>query len=90
MGIGKLRPDVLPVVGAEVLAGDFAPGGALNGDTVCWGWNAPCVPMLPLPDLGGVFHADAIVSRTVIIGCPPSFPRVGIFAKVIKACRAIG
>ncbi len=32
--IGQLGPDALPVVGAQVFAGDFAVGGLLNRRTV--------------------------------------------------------
>lgn len=32
LGLGQLRPDIAPVIGAQVFAGNGAGGGALDGD----------------------------------------------------------
>lgn len=55
-GLGQLGPDQVPVVGAQVLAGDGAIGGALDGNAVRRAGAATCITVLPLTDLGVARH----------------------------------
>lgn len=59
-GGAQLGPDQVPVVGAQVAAGDGAIGSALNGDTVSGTRAAICIAVLPLADLGVAGHSRAL------------------------------
>lgn len=49
--LGQLGPDALPIVGAQLFAGDQTIRCSLNSPTINGAWLAASVAVLPLPDL---------------------------------------
>lgn len=59
-GAGQIGPDLLPVVGAKIFAGDLARCGALDSLAVNWARATTAVSVLPLPYLHIGLHANSL------------------------------
>lgn len=66
----KLRPDTVPVIGAQVPAADSLAGCPLNGRAVLRGRPAARIAVLPLADLRRALRADlhAELARCQAVG----------------------
>ena len=59
-GDSELRPDQVPIIGAEVAARNSAIGGALDRQAVHWAGSAVGIAVLPLANLGVRFHPGTL------------------------------
>lgn len=58
--LDQLRPDGLPVIGAQIAARDEALGGLLDRHAVLWAGTALAVAVLPLANLGVTLGTDPL------------------------------